>query len=98
MRIPAAGGTKSKVELRNEIYGNEAAPAEEPLQGELDRLEAAVARKDAELCKSRAESGLKDLLIKEMQAAMERQEKILFRLQNRIEDLERRLSSTMLRL
>jgi len=86
------------VELRNEVYGNEAASADEPLQRELDRLEEAVARKDAELAKSRAENGLKDLLIKEMQSALERQEKILSRLQSRIEELERRLSSTMLRL
>ena len=77
---------------------NEAASADEPLQRELDRLEEAVTRKDAELGKSRAENGLKDLLIKEMQSALERQEKILSRLQGRIEELERRLSATTFRL
>jgi hypothetical protein len=57
-----------------------------------------VARKDAELSRARAESGLKDLLIKEMQAALERQEKVLSRLQSRIEELERRLSASTFRL
>lgn len=98
MRIPRLAGTNSEVELRNEISGSEAASAEEPLQGELDRLETAVARKDAELSKARAENGLKDLLLNEMQAALERQERVLSRLQSRIEELERRLSATALRL
>lgn len=80
------------------MHSSEPGSAEVALQSELDRLESAFARKDAELARARAESGLKDLLIKEMQTALARQEKVLSRLQSRIEELERRLSATMLRL
>lgn len=86
------------MELDNQFATRDVAIPEEALQDELDRLEQAVARKDAELGRVRAESGLKDLLIKEMQTALERQEKILMRLQGRLEDLERRLSSSRLGL
>jgi hypothetical protein len=68
--------------------------SDETLLSHLDRLEAVVARKDVELAQLRTESVMKDLLIREMQSALDGQGSLLGKLTGRIEELERRLSAT----
>jgi hypothetical protein len=67
---------------------------DETLLSHLDRLESVVARKDIELAQSRTESVMKDVLIKEMQSALDGQAALLGKLTGRVEELERRLSAT----
>ena len=77
---------------------HETSHSDETLLNHLDRLEAIVSRKDAELAQIRTESEMKDLLIREMQSALGGQEALLRKLLTRIEDLERRLSATRMGL
>jgi len=69
---------------------SETVPSGDALSNQLDRLESAASRKDAELAHLRAEVELKDLLIKEIQAALSGQEALLSQLAGRIDELERR--------
>ncbi len=70
---------------------HETSNSDEALLNHLDRLETLVSRKDTELAQLRTESEMKDLLIREMQAALGGQEALLGKLLRRIEDLERGL-------